>query len=146
MTHVRRRRRRKGVPLWLMPMNAVFNTIVFPLKWLFMRYAPPPLPSPPHLHIHHGRSSLVVSLLPPPTLYEWAIVPEDRIPHTIWRLSQQKQGLTDNASLHLLQHCASQLCQGHVQLGFIHPSATKKTTTTTTTASELNRGARKSHR
>ena len=29
--------------------------------------------------------------------------------------------LTDNASLHLLAHCASQLCQGHVQLGFIHP-------------------------
>lgn len=69
--------------------------------------------SPPH--IHHSRSSRVVS-----PLYEWAIVPEDRIPHTIWRLSQQKQGLTDNASLHLLQHCASQLCQGHVQLGFIH--------------------------
>lgn len=89
--------------------------------FFFLSLPPPPLPPSPPLTSNHSRSSRVVS-----PLYEWAIVPEDRIPHTIWRLSQQKQGLTDNASLHLLRHCASQLCQGHVQLGFIHPPAKKK--------------------
>lgn len=48
MTHVR------GFPLALIPMNACFNTIVFPLKVTI--YAVPPF------DIHLSRSSRVVSL------------------------------------------------------------------------------------
>lgn len=40
--------------------------------------------------------------------------------HTQSEKQPTKTVLTDNASLHLLLHCALQLCQGHVQLGFVH--------------------------
>ncbi len=56
----------------------------------------------------------------PGILSERAIVPEVRIPHTQSEKQPTKTVLTDNASLHLLLHCALQLCQGHVQLGSVH--------------------------
>lgn len=76
----------------------VFNKIVFVLKWVFM--------------CHWRKNSNV-------WLFTNAIVPEVRIPHTIWdaakKNSPDRQCFTSPATT----LCAFHFCQQYVQLGFI---------------------------
>ena len=76
---------REGLPFSLIPMNAALTRLFSPLKWLFMLFSPPPPTSTTNTHPPQqeqpGYSRLSLSLSPL-FFYEWAIVPEDRIPHT----------------------------------------------------------------